>query len=395
MVLSFVNPGEIDLTAATVLGVNAKEEGGSAIGYFGTGLKYAIAAAMRRGASLVIWQGAKPWKFQARTQVIRGKEFGIVQVVEGGAEPRDLGFTTELGKHWKPWQVFRELMANAMDERGGAEPRAITPKPGNTTIVVEGWPELESAWAGRASIFLDSKALARTADLELHPGQSTAIFYRGVRVKELEKPTSMTYNLLGGVTLTEDRTLESEWVAQWTIMQSLGEMRDERALRAWLQATSLDPDGEHYWDSKLDFGQVPQGSLLAKVAKDIMEAGGRLSPKATALVKTRFAYTSAEWKEPQGEQLAMIEAARPVLENIGVSRLEPVLVAETLGKDVLGLAKDGKIVVSARAFSMGQRIVTGTILEEHLHLAHGYKDNSREMQNWLLDKLVEMAEASE
>ena len=46
--LLFTNPGEIDIRGATIAGLSAKEDAG-AIGYFGTGLKYAIAQVLANG----------------------------------------------------------------------------------------------------------------------------------------------------------------------------------------------------------------------------------------------------------------------------------------------------------------------------------------------------------
>jgi hypothetical protein len=70
--LVFSNPGEIDIRAATIIGVNVKQ-GNTPIGYFGTGLKYAIAGIIRLGGTIEIWSGETNYFFTGRKETIRGK----------------------------------------------------------------------------------------------------------------------------------------------------------------------------------------------------------------------------------------------------------------------------------------------------------------------------------
>ena len=55
----FENKGLIDVHAISIMGVSVKEEG--SIGYFGTGLKYAIATLLREGQKITIWRGKEPF----------------------------------------------------------------------------------------------------------------------------------------------------------------------------------------------------------------------------------------------------------------------------------------------------------------------------------------------
>ena len=54
--LSFYNAGIINEISITTFGINAKNDD-SAIGYFGTGLKYAIAVLLRNGHEIKIKSG--------------------------------------------------------------------------------------------------------------------------------------------------------------------------------------------------------------------------------------------------------------------------------------------------------------------------------------------------
>ena len=149
MTLYFTNPGEIDLDAALILGVNAKVNE-NPIGRYGSGLKYAIAVLLRTGHSVTIWSGLEENIFYARTASTRGVEYSQVW-----CNDKPLGFTTHLGSNWEVWQALRELKSNAQDEGGIttddiSEADAIE---GRTVIEVTG-SGIMLAWENRAKYFL-------------------------------------------------------------------------------------------------------------------------------------------------------------------------------------------------------------------------------------------------
>ena len=112
MTVSFQNPGLIDLRAIQIMGVSVKDTD-NPIGYFGTGLKYAIATLLRNSQSITIWRGLEPYRFSASAENIRGKSFSVVRM---NGEP--LGITTDLGRNWQMCHAFREVYAHNLDERG-------------------------------------------------------------------------------------------------------------------------------------------------------------------------------------------------------------------------------------------------------------------------------------
>lgn len=69
-----------------------------------------------------------------------------------------------------------------------------------------------------------------------------------------------------------------------------------------------------------------------------------------------------------------------------------IVVTTDLGDRVWGRAYEGRIYLNRRAFMSGTKIVAGTLLEEYLHLKHGFLDESRDLQNFLLDALMSMGE---
>ena len=108
----FSNNEELDPISITTFGINAKNND-SAIGYFGTGLKYAIAIILREGCKIAINSCGNSYKFSLKEQTIRGKSFSVICM-----NGNPLGFTTELGKNWELWMAYRELHCNTLDEGG-------------------------------------------------------------------------------------------------------------------------------------------------------------------------------------------------------------------------------------------------------------------------------------
>lgn len=103
-VLVFETPGHIDIRAFTLMGVSAKPSTTSSIGYFGTGLKYAVASLVRMGSRPVVWIGRDRYTFFNRPDKFRGVEFDKITMRRDrlGLRGRntDLPYTTMYGRKW-------------------------------------------------------------------------------------------------------------------------------------------------------------------------------------------------------------------------------------------------------------------------------------------------------
>ena len=203
--LLFTNPGTLEIELVKLLGVSVKETS-DPIGFFGTGLKYAMATALRLGGSMTTITGSKRYEVRGQTITLRDKEF--TQVTLNG-EP--LGFTTELGKQWEPWMVVRELYSNALDEGGqtvvGRDDLVSVAHDGRTVIALQGQCFLD-VWRDRSRHFLaleQERAIVKSAyaNAYLSPNSGNSVFYRGIRIHDTTMPTVYKYNLVDTVTLTE------------------------------------------------------------------------------------------------------------------------------------------------------------------------------------------------
>jgi len=208
-IVNFENNGLIDKRAITVMGVSSKS--GGAIGYFGTGLKYAISTILRNGMTITIYRGLEKLEFTKQKEKIRDHEFDII-LMNGQA----LGFTTQLGRNWETWQAFRELYSNCIDENGKIFEGDAYPEDLTTLIRVEG-EEFFKQYTLKDNIFISPSQVPDEIfnSCEVY-FNSTGIFYRKVRVKDKVK-LLFRYNILSNIDLTEDRTAKYDFQIAWVI----------------------------------------------------------------------------------------------------------------------------------------------------------------------------------
>lgn len=392
--LVFSNPGEIDVRLITTMGVNAKPQGG-AIGYFGTGLKYAIAGTLRLGGRITIWSGLTRLSFRAKREEIRGKEFEIVHMTTTAwsDEWRDipLAFTLDLGKDWQPWMLYRELWCNCMDEKGMVGLGEASPAEGWTTVEVE-CEELLAAHANRREWQLWSQPIWSGQELELHPaGGPKGVFYKGIRVMELDEPGPYTLNFTGEMKLSEDRTLDYFNVfPKMTNIMAEGHMP-----QVVVQKILLHPK------ARLNFYScfTPAESFVETVCKVYQGHPETISKEALTFISRHLPDERKMEMELKGvtltalEERALAKAKEFLAKWLGVDvKTEIIPIDKTGSHWTLGLAKAGKIYLPRQTFGKGVKMLASTLLEEWLHAERELGDCERSMQDWLMDKCVSLGE---
>lgn len=385
-VVSFVNKGIIDPRCITTQGASVKE-GENAIGYFGTGLKYAVAIILRGGGKITIWRGTKRVNFSTATTFIRGKEFQLVTMND-----QELGFTTDLGKNWKMWMAFRELYCNVLDEDGKMEWGAVAPKEGHTTIVVE-CAEFANEARRKGDYILEGDPIYSQEAASFFAHASSSVFYRGVRVMDKTyKPWMFTPNIFQQLKLTEDRTVSEEWSIRWAIADAVSKCRDKKFLKRWLSA------GKEYMEHGVGFNSYQlKGTVCLEVARSIFHDPNR----SQNLNSSIYSYCKGEEGEPVFQIAKLLPVEKSQLaeavafcKDIGYDVGEyPITVCETLGENILGSAavEGQKIFLARTAIAQGKLNLAGTLIEEWAHIKHHFHDCSRNFQNWLLQELVKHA----
>lgn len=390
----FENPGEIDMTAVTTFGVSVKETE-NPIGYFGTGLKYAIAILLREGCGIKIYAGTDEHVFGIETATVRGKPFDFVTVATNDSAPERCGFTTEVGKNWQLWQAYRELFCNARDENGDAYRCREEPEPcrGATMVVVTGH-QMEAIHNEQWKYFIEGEIDYSFGGVEIQRKASHAYFYRGVRVFDLPGSAMFTYNDTEALELTEDRSAKGGW---WTIhhriISAIKRATDEDFLRTVLTApeTALEYALDYH-----GWGASPSPQFLRVVGELVRDNDKALNKTAKKVWEAnRPAVFEPRDVDLTDVQRTVLQRALAFCGQIGfkIDGAYPIRVVESLGPLVLGLARDETIFLAEQNFHQGgTKQVVATLIEEFVHLRHGHRDLTRELQNYLLERMVSLGE---
>jgi len=385
--LCFKNPGVIDPVMFKTFGVSAKE-GDNPIGFFGTGLKYAIAIVLREKGEFILYSGNDRYEFGVKTVTLRGKEFQLVT-----CNGEDLGFTTDLGKTWEVWMAYRELYSNCVDEKGYLSMASkLIGWAGETRIFIN-CPAMMDVHRKKETVFLSpSRTPLFVSDrAEVLDGPSDTLFYRGIKVATLNRPGCFTYNILDKIDLTEDRTVKYQWEVDTAISCTLAQMSETSAIRKFFNAEDT------AYEKGLGFSSsAPYSKEFLTVARECYRSDPSKVPHTlhTHIHKvepgTMFENLTLSAIE-QKKLDAAIEFCAKIGFDSGAYRLT---VVETLGPSILAMARrdEQQIVLSRRVFHQGLKQLCSTIIEEVIHLREGLSDCTRAMQTYLFDYIASMGE---
>jgi hypothetical protein len=376
MAVYFMNKGHIDLDVIRTMGVSVKEND-NPIGFFGTGLKYSIATLLRTGHKISLKTDGHTIDFRTQEKIIRGKTFQMIQMGD-----EQLGFTTDLGKNWEVWQAYRELYSNCLDENGKIS--TIFDESFDTIFSVNG-PEIDNIHADRGKIFLQNEPWIVGSGIEIHRGKSDYVYYRGVCVHKLLKPSRFTYNFTCQMTLTEDRTLASTYDMIYKLSARLPRVADPVFCEK-----IIDPDWDGF-ETNLDFSNCYDPSEEFLDALEKHRANARMREKNKEILYRHRKVNKWDVFELDDEQARTVASACKMLRalNCFVSPQDFTFV-ENLGPGIYGHCKDGKMLITRQTIANGRDFLAITMYEEWIHDHLGYKDETRAMQQFLLDKILEL-----
>ena len=381
-IVSFQNPGTLDIRAAATFGVSVKREG--AIGYFGTGLKYAIGVLLRTGHEVEIFSGLDRFTFASTPTTIQGETFNVITM-----NGESLEMTTDIGKNWELWMALREIESNCRDEEGSSQLGQLPPIKDHTTVIIRGNDFARVYREELKKIFLDAVPSAITNDIEIINKPSQDLYYRGIIVHQLRNPAVLTYNIKKQSKLTEDRTLAYPYSdGEYEIAKALGACDDEELLLTALCAPN-DTYERCFIFSLID---APSQAFMHVVERQ--KNNPKLNQSALSLWQSKANKKLNTAVPPLPYEESLIANAISHCNRLGFDITKyPISVAESLRGDTLGMAdmRNGEIWLSRSCLVQGQVRTTGTLLEEYLHLEKRFADCSRPMQNFLLDLLITLS----
>lgn len=269
-------PGLIDIRAFTTFGVNAKPNATNPIGYFGTGLKFAVAVLCREGCEVTVWIGEEPYVFYSEKMQFRGVDFLQLRMkrrrgVTSRWMSQELPYTTELGRNWELWMAFRELHSNTLDEGGssyasvpGEDEDGPGGAPGVTRIVVCG-DAYAAVYAARDEVFLPGAADEASRVCVLRDVPSKYGYYRGLRATELRLQSNHTWCVYEKMELTEDRTLKYGFMFQYYAARAVMESHDAAFIDSVLKAEYDTFESTFEWEN---YSYTPTEEFLASCRKN-------------------------------------------------------------------------------------------------------------------------------
>lgn len=402
----FENKGTIDPYLISTLGISVKDEDRDTIGYFGTGLKYAIAILLRHKHKIFVQTGQdNDIEFFTKEVEIKNKKFDIVCMQHHKAVV-ELGFTTDLGKNWELWQAYRELYCNAQDEGGDIFKAKVIPlsKDNWVRFIVQG-KGIEDIHETRYNYILHPKRkpLYKCAGVEVYrkrlSSNSGFVFKQGIKIAELEKNSPFDYNFTCDLRLTEDRTLARNWELAKFIGEALFLTEDKQFIKALMYFGNA----SHGFEASLYLGYAngePSELFLdtiGELREEYKDKG--ICPYAITLHKKKRGVNStlpAKSISLDSLQKAKIEKALDFGEVLGVNFREyPLIICEDLGSNsYLGQADiDNKIMYLSKAcINKGVKFIVLGLIEEHTHIKHKVYDETVEQKMIYLEWIATLGE---
>jgi len=96
--------------------------------------------------------------------------------------------------------------------------------------------------------------------------------------------------------------------------------------------------------------------------------------------------------EPSKKQLYILKEAKMFLEEAKFAIKYPMEIALFKSNKILGTADSDRILLSVEVFERGKKTVVETIIEEAIHLETNLKDETRELQDHLINRVVGLLE---
>lgn len=412
------NEGEIDVNALLLLGATSKRGDASMIGYFGSGLKYAIAVLLKNNIEFKIFSGEKEIKVTTTREGFRGQEFDVIKV-----NNRKTSLTTDMGPDWKAWFAVREIYCNAIDE--GSHKMGISDSPqgeaGKTVFYIKfnsALSELFSNW----NRYFSDKREDMIQNISEHGtrvfsgnGSEFIVYRKGVQCLQDRRKSLFHYDL-DWVSINESRVLADSWRFNRLLAERLAIGASVEVIREIFDNYTGTVEGDLEWSAVYRFNDnwlkalngrkiiidSVAGYFLEEMAEDrkgVITLSKGMAESLKSYFGNRVHVMGLTDREKGGVKLKMTvdqaqdcKFALDFLKKAGIKVSLPVSVFEFENQKVLGQLKDGEILLSPKIFEQGRRSVVITILEEWAHKDSTYGDESRGLQNYLFNKWLHLLE---
>ena len=375
----FMNNGIFDVKSALVFGVSVKEND-HAIGHFGSGFKYAVAIILRLNGSIKVTTGGEEFIFEKVNTTVRGKTFEMVT-----CNGEQCGFTTRMGINWEPWAAYRELSCNAADEFGSTSFEYEE----HDTVIEVCCDRIARAHYERDLHFISGRLIGEYHNVEIYDRQSNSIYYQGVEVVKLDKPSKYSYNIKCPIDLTEDRTAKCLWTVNYYVQRCMQEAEDKTYVEA-----ILDHDDDETYEDVIGFDvRELRSDTFVEVALEKHQKGEEMDDVVDEMIQKHIDATG-RWEEYylSSDEMKMYEEAADLLDGVDVDiKACKVNFVVGLGGNAMERVHNGEINLSDTLFDHDIRQIAITMLESYVKLDTGSREYGERIQDWLLNKIVSLS----
>ncbi len=421
--LKISNQVEIEPNAFHLIGACTKR-GQNKIGYFGSGLKYAIAVLLRENIEFEVYAGLKKIDITHKPDKLRDQEFDVIYI-----DGQKTSMTTSMGPKWKLWQAIREIYCNARDEEKHKveQVEEISQVAGETAFYIRFDNHLEielfiKDW-DKYFCFNRPTIIEHTLGNVLSRiGGHMTTYRKGIKASNIERKSLYDYDFQE-LSINESRLIDYEFYtyqhAATIWAESATEKMIQTLMKCYNHPTCVRDCFEHHLDFNLCaayyFNQVWLDVLGNKILVPFNNAGAFSDALAEdnsvvlshvlimALKKCFGDEITAVFSDynPHGEFMVLPQTEKETFllkkclsffEEVNIEINYPIYVAAFENKTVLGRAIDGKIILSKKLFDLGGKKIVAAIMEEHMHLDSKCNDETRDFQNYIINQMITMLE---
>lgn len=411
--MAFTNKGEVPVNAFKLLGASNKREDQSKIGFFGTGLKYAIAVLLREDVEFKVFSGLQEVKIGVRSTSFLDQK---VQVITVNNEKTSI--TIEAGIDWEGWFAIREIYSNALDEGGSIEIEEIKPEAGSTKIYVEmDSTKLGDVFQNWQKYFANKRPALYKNEygriLAKLPGnQNYNVYRKGILSYKRQAVSLFDYDL-NSLDINESRVAKYSWQALEKSSDLLAKS-DSSQINEFINL-SKDPKRSDYvewqnefWDYTGSFSPIWLEIINDRELIPNDYAGSY--PKSTnglvlpdKLIKKLREYFGKQVKVfgedkayiPLEDQsgLDVIKKSLSRLKELGFTYTGPVTIVNFKDKLCLGQYENKEILISESALHLTDSDLDLVMLEEILHAQSGFGDYTREFQTYIINTILSISKS--
>lgn len=410
------NPGEIDVNAFRLLGASTKRDDNTKIGFFGSGLKYAIAVLLRNEIPFRVFAGEKEIKIETKTETFRDKSFQMIKI--NGSRT---SLTTDMGPDWEPWFAIREVYCNALDE-GNANLTIVGDPAGEkdkTIFFVKFDDKLVHLFDNWDQYFSNKRKdlVHEQAGNRYFTGkQDLRVYRKGVLCHVEDKPSLYHYDL-DWIDINESRVLKSDWDFKYNMPQKFAVTANTSMIRNLFENYKGTIEEDFFWEYVHKFNDhwltvigdhhLVIDSVAGYFVDEMKDKPCLVLPgKLVRALKQAFGervkqigFFSDDDEDsvirlPNERESRYIQEACEFIREAGFNFNSEIKICHFKKDNVLGKAqtRNKEILLSPKLFDHGKKMIVAVILEEEAHLDSGMGDMTRGFQNYIFNKLVGLME---